>query len=87
MVSGANASDTNGRLSDRRQLIAVLYADMVGYSPLIGLDDQGTLQRLRALRTDLIDQQSRSTAAGSFSRVATPCSSSSTASTGRCAVP
>jgi adenylate cyclase len=28
---------------------------MVGYSRLIGLDDAGTLQRLRALRTNLID--------------------------------
>jgi TolB-like protein/tetratricopeptide (TPR) repeat protein len=28
---------------------------MVGYSRLIGLDDVGTLQRLRALRTNLID--------------------------------
>jgi adenylate cyclase len=28
---------------------------MVGYSRLIGLDDAGTLQRLRALRKDLID--------------------------------
>ena len=40
---------------DRRKLVAVLYADMVGYSRLIGLDDQGTLNRLRALRHNLID--------------------------------
>ena len=40
---------------DRRKLVAVLYADMVGYSRLIGLDDAGTLQRLRALRRNLID--------------------------------
>jgi adenylate cyclase len=40
---------------DRRKLVAVLYADMVGYSRLIGLDDQGTLQRLRNLRAKLID--------------------------------
>ena len=32
-----------------------MYADMVGYSRLIGLDDQGTLDRLRALRRDVID--------------------------------
>ena len=55
MVSGANASDTNGRLSDRRKLVAVLYADMMGYSRLISLDDQGTLDRLRALRREVID--------------------------------
>jgi adenylate cyclase len=40
---------------DRRKLIAVVYADMVGYSRLIGLDDAGTLARLKALRADLID--------------------------------
>jgi adenylate cyclase len=38
-----------------RKLIAVLYADMAGYSRLIGLDDGATLERLRALRRDLID--------------------------------
>jgi adenylate cyclase len=40
---------------DRRKLIAVVYADMVGYSRLIGLDDAGTLARLRSLRANLID--------------------------------
>jgi adenylate cyclase len=40
---------------DRRKLVAVLYADMVGYSRLIGLDDAGTLQRLRHLRREVID--------------------------------
>ena len=35
--------------------MAVVYADMVGYSRLIGLDDAGTLQRLRTLRRDVID--------------------------------
>ena len=55
MVSGANASDTYGRPADRRKLVAVLYADMVGYSRLIGFDDQGTLDRLRALRREVID--------------------------------
>jgi adenylate cyclase len=38
-----------------RKLVAVLYADMVGYSRLIGSDDVGTLQRLKALRANLID--------------------------------
>jgi adenylate cyclase len=38
-----------------RRLIAVVYADMVGYSRLIGLDDAGTFERLRELRRDLID--------------------------------
>jgi adenylate cyclase len=38
-----------------RKLVAVLYADMVGYSRLIGLDDAGTLRRLKALRASQID--------------------------------
>ena len=54
-MSGSNASELNGRSPDRRKLIAVVYADMVGYSRLIGLDDVGTLERLRTLRKDLID--------------------------------
>ena len=54
-MSGSNASDLVGRSPDRRKLIAVVYADMVGYSRLIGLDDVGTLERLRTLRSTLID--------------------------------
>src|SRR5580692_3016737 len=38
-----------------RKLIAVVYADMVGYSRLIELDDIGTFERLRSLRGTLID--------------------------------
>jgi adenylate cyclase len=38
-----------------RKLVVVVHADMVGYSRLIGLDDVGTLERLRALRQELID--------------------------------
>ena len=38
-----------------RRLIAVAYADMVGYSRLIGLDDAVMLRRLRTLRRALID--------------------------------
>ena len=44
-----------GGLADRRKLIAVVYADMAGYSRLIGLDDVGTLNRLRTLRREIID--------------------------------
>jgi len=38
-----------------RRLAAILAADVVGYSRLIGADEQGTLARLRALRRDVID--------------------------------
>jgi adenylate cyclase len=48
-------SDLAGWAAGGRKLIAVVYADMVGYSRLIGLDDAGTLHRLRVLRRALID--------------------------------
>jgi class 3 adenylate cyclase len=46
--------DLIGDESRGRKLIAVVHADMVGYSRLIGLDDAGTLNRLRTLRRALI---------------------------------
>src|ERR1041384_3095829 len=49
------SSDLAGKAAGGRRLVAVVYADMVGYSRLIGLDDAGTLARLRALRANLID--------------------------------
>lgn len=54
-MSSSGTSDLTGSSRDRRRLVAVLYADMVGYSRLIGLDDAGTLARLRTLRRNLID--------------------------------
>jgi TolB-like protein/class 3 adenylate cyclase/Tfp pilus assembly protein PilF len=42
-------------LSDTRKLAAILVADVVGYSRLTGVDEERTLARLRALRSDLID--------------------------------
>src|SRR5260221_3043272 len=38
-----------------RRLAGVLAADMVGYSRLTRLDEEGTVARLRALRRDLFD--------------------------------
>ncbi|MDX6502184.1 MAG: adenylate cyclase [Blastocatellia bacterium] len=55
-MSERNVSDLMGWSPAGRKLIAVVYADMVGYSRLIGLDDVGTLQRLKALRAKLIDR-------------------------------
>jgi hypothetical protein len=46
MASGTDTSDQTGQPSDRRKLIVVVHADVVGYSRLIGLDDVGTLQAL-----------------------------------------
>jgi len=42
-------------MSDTRKLAAILVADVVGYSRLTGVDEERTLARLRALRSDLID--------------------------------
>ena len=39
-----------------RRLAAILAADVVGYSRLIGVDETGTLARLTALRRDIVDQ-------------------------------
>jgi adenylate cyclase len=42
-------------MSAARRLAAILAADVAGYSRLIGVDEEGTLERLRALRLDTID--------------------------------
>ena len=42
-------------MSETRKIAAILVADMVGYSRLAGADEERTLARLRALRSDLID--------------------------------
>src|SRR6516162_9168914 len=40
---------------ETRKLAAILAADVVGFSRLAGADEERTLARLRALRSDLID--------------------------------
>ncbi len=55
MSETGNELDLAGKAAGGRRLIAIVYADMVGYSRLIGLDDAGTLRRLRTLRRALID--------------------------------
>jgi adenylate cyclase len=42
-------------MTESRKLAAILAADVVGFSRLAGLDEDRTLARLRALRSDLID--------------------------------
>jgi adenylate cyclase len=44
-----------GAMSETRKLAAILAADVVGFSRLAGVGEEGTLARLRSLRTDLID--------------------------------
>src|SRR3954465_14939780 len=42
-------------MSEARKIAAILAADVVGFSRLTGVDEDRTLARLRALRSDLID--------------------------------
>jgi adenylate cyclase len=42
-------------MGETRKIAAILAADVVGYSRLAGTDEDRTLARLRALRSDLID--------------------------------
>jgi len=42
-------------MSQTRRLAAILAADVAGYSRLMGADEEGTLERLKALRSELID--------------------------------
>src|SRR5512137_82130 len=42
-------------MAETRKIVAILAADVVGYSRLTSADEDRTLARLRALRSDLID--------------------------------
>jgi adenylate cyclase len=42
-------------MAETRKIAAILVADVVGYSRLTGADEERTLARLRALRSDLFD--------------------------------
>jgi TolB-like protein/class 3 adenylate cyclase len=42
-------------MSQTRRLAAIIAADVAGYSRLMGADEEGTLQRLKALRRELLD--------------------------------
>jgi adenylate cyclase len=47
--------NTKGRNRPERRLAAILAADVAGYSRLIGVDEEGTLDRLRSIRAEVID--------------------------------
>jgi class 3 adenylate cyclase len=42
-------------MSQTRRLAAILAADVAGYARLMGEDEEGTLERLKALRRELLD--------------------------------
>src|SRR5271165_3810637 len=46
---------SEGNVGENRKIAAILAADVVGFSRLTGADEDRTLARLRALRSDLID--------------------------------
>jgi class 3 adenylate cyclase len=60
-----------------RRLAAILAADVAGYSRLIGADEEGTLNRLKATRTNIIDPKSANTVAALSKRPAMDCWSNS----------
>src|SRR4029453_5020051 len=43
----------------KRKLAAILAADIAGYSRLMGADEEGTLARLKVLRSELIDPKNK----------------------------
>ena len=45
----------SGGMGETRKIAAILAADIVGYSRLVGAAEERTLARLRALRSDLLD--------------------------------
>jgi adenylate cyclase len=44
-------------MSQTRRLAAILAADVAGDSRLMGADEEGALERLKALRRDLVDSK------------------------------
>src|ERR1700720_1460324 len=42
-------------MSATRRLAAILAADVAGYSRLIGANEEGTLQRLRSIRVEVVE--------------------------------
>jgi class 3 adenylate cyclase len=52
--SSIRVNRVSGRAWGDRRLLATVYADVVGYSRLFGLDDTGTVARIRALHGELI---------------------------------
>jgi adenylate cyclase len=49
------ASSPTIRQASTRRLAAIFAADVAGYSRLIGAEEEGTLNRLRAIRARLLD--------------------------------
>ena len=52
---GPRLSSQPGQVTATRRLTAILAADVVGYSRLIGVDEGGTLRAFKAMRADFFD--------------------------------
>src|SRR5690242_3474080 len=50
-----SSSEAARSMSESRKLAAILAVDVVGFSRLAGSDEDRTLARLRAVRSDLVD--------------------------------
>ena len=72
-------------MSETRKLVAILVADVVGYSRLAGADEDRTLARLRAFAATCSILQSPRITDGSSSALWTAASSNSAAWWTRCA--
>src|SRR5437879_11301359 len=70
---------------DHRRLAAIVSADVVGYSVLMGRDESATLAALKAHRRELIDPKITEYGGASSRPLATVCCLSSPASSTRCA--
>ena len=44
-------------MNQTRRPAAILAADVAGYSRLMGADEEGTLERLKALQRELVDRK------------------------------
>jgi adenylate cyclase len=64
-------------MTDTRRLAAILAADVVGYSRLIGGDEGSTLQAFKAIRAELLDPTIAAHNGRIVKRRETGCSSSS----------
>ena len=69
-----------------RRLTAILAADVVGYSRLMGADEVGTLAQLKRLRAEVIEPRSQSPTDASSVPLATAFLSNSPAQSTRCSV-
>jgi class 3 adenylate cyclase len=55
LLRASHGDGERATMAESRKVAAILVADIVGYSRLTAADEEGTLARLRVLRSDFID--------------------------------